>query len=57
MVETHAMTLRLPENVYEALRNAAYVRRQPMTAIVTEALREHLTSFIVEPAEGQPRGQ
>jgi predicted transcriptional regulator len=54
MVETHAMTLRLPENVYEALRNAAFVRRQPMTTIVTEALREHLASFIVEATEEQP---
>lgn len=53
MVETHAMTLRLPENVYEALRNAAFVRRQPMTTVVTQALREHLATFIVEPGEGQ----
>lgn len=51
MVDTHAMTLRLPGNVHEALRNAAFVRRQSMTAITTQALREHLANFIVESAD------
>lgn len=52
MVATQALTIRLPESVHEALRNAAFVRRQSMTAIVTEALREHIPTFIVDPSEG-----
>lgn len=53
MVDTVAMTLRLPQNVHEALRNAAFVRRQSMTAVATQAIREHLATFIVETDEDQ----
>lgn len=42
--ERHAMTLRLDDELYEALRLAAFQQRRHMTEIVTEALREHLHS-------------
>jgi hypothetical protein len=36
------MTIRLPEDVYEALRREAFERRVPMTTVITEALQKHL---------------
>lgn len=36
------MTLRLDDELHEALRLAAFQQRRAQTAIVTEALRKHL---------------
>lgn len=38
------MTIRLPGDVYEQLRRAAFDRREPMNAIVAAAVREHLSA-------------
>lgn len=32
------MTIRLPEDLYEALRRASYVTREPMNAIIKRAV-------------------
>jgi predicted transcriptional regulator len=42
VADSRAMTIRLPDAVYELLRREAFERRIPMTAIITDALREHL---------------
>lgn len=42
MTETQAITVRLPEDVYEALRREAFERRTSQTAIITEAVEEKL---------------
>jgi hypothetical protein len=45
MVDSHAMTIRLPGPVYEALRREAFDRRVPMTEIITEALQAHMDDY------------
>jgi transcriptional regulator of met regulon len=39
MVDTQAITVRLPVAVYEDLRREAYETRRPMNELVTESLR------------------
>ena len=36
------MTIRIPEDVYQALRRQAFDRQLPMTTVITEALQAHL---------------
>jgi hypothetical protein len=42
MTDTQAITVRLPGDVYEALRREAFERRTSQTAIITEAVQERL---------------
>ena len=37
--ETHAITIRLPEDVYEDLRRQAYEQRTSINALIVEAVR------------------
>ena len=41
-METQTMSIRLPKDLYEQLRRAAFDRRVPMNAIITEAVRDEL---------------
>ena len=50
MDETHAMTLRLPDDVYERLRMAAFKRRTSQTAIIREALEVRLAEIEAQDA-------
>jgi len=43
-MDTHAMTIRLPEDVYEDLRLAAFEDRTSQTAIIAEAVEKHLAA-------------
>ena len=36
---THAITIRLPEDLYEALRRQAYEQRTSINALIVEAIR------------------
>lgn len=36
---THAITIRLPEDLYEALRRQAYEERTSINALIVEAVR------------------
>lgn len=40
-METHQMTIRIPLDVYQALRREAFDRQLPMTTVITEALQAH----------------
>ena len=40
----HAMTLRLPQDDYELLRKTAFAQRVSMTAVITAAIHDALTS-------------
>ena len=37
--ETHAITIRLPEDLYEDLRRRAYEQRTSINALIVEAVR------------------
>lgn len=37
--ETHAITIRLPEDMYEDLRRQAFDRRTSINALIVEAVR------------------
>jgi len=42
MVDTQAMTLRLPADIYEQLRRIAFDRKTSMNALITGAVTEWL---------------
>jgi hypothetical protein len=41
-MDTQAITVRLPEDIYEALRREAFEKRTSQTSIITEAVAVHL---------------
>lgn len=45
MADTQAMTVRLPADIYEKLRQVAFERRAAMNAIVTDAVTEWLRTY------------
>ena len=42
--EDHALSVRLPEELYERLRRYAFERRVPQAAVIRTALENHLES-------------
>ncbi len=40
--DTQALTIRLPENLYEQLRKAAFDQRTSMNALIIDAVRKQL---------------
>lgn len=42
MVDSQAMTIRLPKDLYEKLRREAFERRVPMVTLITDALAAYL---------------
>ena len=51
MVETQAITVRLPRDLYEALRRFAFEARVSMTEIITDELRRGLQEETVNAAQ------
>lgn len=47
-----ALTVRLPEDVHEGLRRAAYITRTPMAQLIADALRKDLARFIQGQTDG-----
>lgn len=53
----HAMTLRLPDDVYEVLWREAYESRRSMNTLVLEAIRtRHEREWNIDHAEPWPDG-
>jgi predicted DNA-binding protein len=42
--ETQALSIRLPKDLYERLRRAAFEQREPMNAIITRGVERELAS-------------
>lgn len=53
MTDTQAMTLRLPRDLYEAIRRFAFETRLSMNEIITTELRDSLTK---EPVSAEQYG-
>lgn len=55
--ETVAMTLRLPPDIYERLRQAAFDGRTSMNAIVVRATEAELEAIAHDPDTSTPKEQ
>jgi hypothetical protein len=53
-METQAMSVRFPKDLYEELRRAAFERRTPMNTLVIEGTELRLAELKAAATEGQP---